>query len=214
MLARRRRNFGDALRAPHDGLSRKNRGRKSDRVTGKPGRLKEGHRRVRRRRDVKAEPGERGRAGDVRRRRNALHAERDRQAGIHVPRTSHVERDPETAVRTRREIAGTEVAFRSLKSGVGPRPVGNSGIPRIAARPLTAVPACHAVRPPRNRPTARGLHARGRARRDRRAPGGRRAAAIREAGGNRIAVRRDARPDADARTVARAAGLAIDSRGR
>ena len=210
MLARQRRNFEDALRALHDGLSKKNHIKQLTRVMEKLGRLKERYRRVHRQYDIEVEPGEKGRAAAVRWRRNALHAERDRQAGIYVLRTSHVEWDLETVVQTYWKLTELEATFRSLKSEIGLRPVWHSKTSRIAAHLFIAVLAYHAVHLLRTRLAAHGRHDRWSTIRDKLAGWVRLTSTLREVDGNRIVIRQDARPDAEARAIAQAAGLTVD----
>ncbi len=214
VLARQRHNFEDALRALHGGLSKKNHIKQFTKVMEKLGRLKERYRRVHRQYDIEVESGEKGRASAVRWRRNALHAERDRQAGIYVLRTSHVEWDLETVVRTYWKLTELEATFRSLKSEIGLRPVWHSKTSRIAAHLFIAVLAYHAVHLLRTRLAAHGLHDRWSTIRDKLAGWVRLTSTIREVDGNRIVIRQDAQPDAEARVIAQAAGLTVDPHRR
>ncbi len=199
VLARQRRTFEDAMCALHDGLSKK---------IKKLGRLKERDRRVHRQYDIEVEPVEKGRAGAVRWRRNALHAERGRQAGIYVLRTSPVEWDLETVVRTDWTLTELEATVRSLTSEIGLRPVWHSKTARIAAHLFIAVLADHAVHLLRTRLAAHGLHDRWSTARDKLAGSVRLTSTIRKVGGNRIVMRQDAC------AIAQAADLTVDPHRR
>ncbi len=117
-------------------------------------------------------------------------------------------------VRTCWKLTGTEATFRSLKSGTDLRPIWTGKTSRIAAHLFIAVLACHAVHLLRTRLAAHGIHDRWGTIRDKLAGWVRLTSTIREVGENRIVIRQDARPDADARAIARAAGLAIAPRRR
>ena len=214
MLARHRRNFEDALRALHDGLSKKNHVKQLGKVMEKLGRLKEKYRRVHRQYDIEVRPGEKGRAAAVLWRRNSLHAERDRQAGVYVLRTSPVEWDLETVVRTYWKLTELEATCRSLKSEIGLRPVWHSKTSRIAAHLFIAGLAYHAVHLLRTRMAAHGLHDRWGTIRDKRAGWVRLTSTLQEVGGNQLVIRQDARPDAEARAIAQSADLTIDPHRR
>ncbi len=202
VLARQRRTFEDALCALHDGLSKNNHVKKLDNVMEKLGRLKERDRRVHRQYDIEVGPVEKGRAGAVRWRRNALHAARDRQAGIYVLRTSPVEWDLEIVVRTDWTLTELEATVPSLTSETGLRPP----VHRRPRRPRDSSAA--------NPPGAHGLHDRWSTARDKLAGSVRLTSTIRKVGGNRIVMRQDARPDADACAIAQAAGLTVDPHRR
>ncbi len=77
--------------------------------------------------------------------RRPQYDEADEGAGADGLRTSHVDRDIETVLRTDWRITDIETPFRSLKSELGLRPIYHQRDRRIAAHLRIAGLACHAV---------------------------------------------------------------------
>lgn len=73
-------------------------------------------------------------------------------------RTSHIDWDVETVLRTNGRNTDIEATFRSLKSKLGLRPISHQLDHRIAAHLLIAVLAYHAMHLIRTRLVAQGIH--------------------------------------------------------
>ena len=207
MLAKAREGFESELRKLHDGLSKKNCVKRYDKVLERLGRLRERYQRINRQYDIEVKPGEKGLASAVVWKRNDLFAERDDEAGMYVLRTSHVDWDLETVVRTYWKLTELEATFRSLKSEIGLRPVWHSKTSRICSHLFIAVLAWHGVHLLRTRLAAHGLHESWETIRNRLAGWVRITSTIKEVDGSNIVIRQDARPDVHASAIAHALGI-------
>ena len=90
--------------------------------------------------------------------RRPQYDEADEGAGADRLRTSHVDRDIETVLRTDWRITDIEAPFRSLKSELGLRPICHQRDRRIAAHLRIAGLTYHAVHLIRTRLAARDIH--------------------------------------------------------
>ena len=146
ILGLRRNRFEAALERLHSGLLIK-------------GRLKQRFSAVARHYEVTVEKANTGpNASAVRLKRRPQYDEADETAGAYVLRTSHIDWDIETILRTYWRITDIEATFNSLKSELGLRPIWHQLDHRIAAHLLIAVLAYHAVHLIRIRLAARGIH--------------------------------------------------------
>ena len=104
------------------------------------GRLKQRFSAVARHYEITVEKADTGpNAAAVRFERRPQYDEADEGAGAYVLRTSHVDWDIETVLRTYWRITDIEATFRSLKSELGLRPIWHQLDRRIAAHLLIAV---------------------------------------------------------------------------
>ena len=117
-----------------------------DKVLESIGRLKQRFSAVARHYEITVEKADTGpNATAVRFKRRPRYDEADEGAGAYVLRTSHVDWDIETVLRTYWRITDIEATFKSLKSELGLRPIWHQLDRRIAAHLLIAVLAYHAV---------------------------------------------------------------------
>lgn len=170
------------------------------------GRLRERYRRVNRQYDIDVKRGERGLASAVVWKRNDL--QREGEAGTYVLRTSHVDWDLETVVRTYWKLTDLEATFRSLKSELGLRPVSKTSRTHL----FIAVLAWHGVHLLRTRLAAHGIHDSWETIRNKLAGWVRITSTVNEIDGASIVVRQDARPDAHASAIARTLGVGTGPR--
>ena len=117
----RRNRFEAALERLHSGLPIKGRLKRYDKVLESIGRLKQRFSAVARHYEVTVEKAKTGpNAAAVRFKRRPQYDEADETAGAYVLRTSHVNWDIETVLRTYWQITDIEATFRSLKSEPSP----------------------------------------------------------------------------------------------
>ncbi len=172
------------------------------------GRLKQRFSAVARHYEVTVEKAKTGpNATAVRFKRRPRYDEADEGAGAYVLRTSHVDWDIETVLRTYWRITDIEATFRSLKSELGLRPVWHQLDRRIAARLLIAVLACHAVHLIRTRLAARGIHKCWASIRGSMRTWVRVTTRLRQTDGTLIVNRQDTRPAAEVARISSAAGV-------
>ena len=117
MLGLKRTRFEAALEKLHDGLAVKGRLKRYDRMLESIGRLKQRFSTVARHYEVTVEKAKTGpNATAVRFGRRHRYDEADDGAGAYVLRTSHVDWDIETVLRTYWRISDIEATFTSLKT--------------------------------------------------------------------------------------------------
>ena len=159
ILGLRRTRFEAALERLHSGLPVKGRLKRYDKVLESVGRLKQRFSAVARPYEITVETANTGaNASAVRVKRRPLYDEADEGAGADGLRTSHIDWDIETILRTYWRITDIEATFRSLTSELGLRPIWHQRDRRIAAHLRIAVLAYHAVHLIRTRLAARGIH--------------------------------------------------------
>ena len=159
ILGLRRNRFEAALERLHSGLPVKGRLKRHDKVLESVGRLKQRFSAVARPYEITVETADTGpNASAVRFKRRPLYDEADEGAGADGLRTSHIDWDIETILRTYWRITDIEATFRSLTSELGLRPIWHQPDRRIAAHLRIAVLAYHAVHLIRTRLAARGIH--------------------------------------------------------
>ncbi len=159
ILGLRRTRFEAALERLHSGLPVKGRLKRYDKVLESVGRLKQRVSAVARPYEITVETADTGpNASAVRFKRRPLYDEADEGAGADGLRTSHIDWDIETILRTYWRITDIEATFRSLTSELGLRPIWHQRDRRIAAHLRIAVLAYHAVHLIRTRLAARGIH--------------------------------------------------------
>ncbi len=179
-----------------------------DRVLESIGRLKQRFSTVARHYEVTVEKADTGpNASAVRFKRRPQYDEADEGAGACVLRTSHVDWDIETVLRTYWRITDIEATFRSLKSELGLRPIRHQLDRRIAAHLLIAVLAYHAVHLIRTRLAARGIHKCRASVRDGMRTWVRITTRLRQTDGTLIVNRQDTRPAAEVAEISSAAGV-------
>ena len=122
-------------------------------------------------------------------------------------RTSHVDWDIETVLRTYWRITDIEATFRTLKSEFGLRPIWHQLDRRIAAHLLIAVLAYHAVHLIRTRLAANGIHASWASIRESMRTWVRITTRLRQTDGTLIVNRQDTRPTAEVAQISTAAGV-------
>ena len=204
----RRNRFEAALEKLHDGLAVKGRLKRYDRVLESIGRLKERFSTVARHYEITVEKADTGpNATAVRFERRPQYDEADKGAGAYVLRTSHVDWDIETVLRTYWRITDIEATFRSLKSELGLRPIWHQLDRRIAAHLLIAVLAYHAVQLIRTRLAARGVHKCWASIRESMRTWVRITTRLRQTDGTLIVNRQDTRPAAEVAEISSAAGV-------
>ncbi len=208
IIGLRRHRFEAALEKLHGGLPVKGRLKRHDRVLETIGRLKQRFSAVARHYEVTVEKAKTGpNATAVRFKRRPRCDEADEGAGAYVLRTSHVDWDIETVLRTYWRITDIEATFRSLKSELGLRPVWHQLDRRIAAHLLIAVLACHAVHLIRTRLAARGIHKCWASIRGSMRTWVRITTRLRQTDGTLIVNRQDTRPAAEVARISSAAGV-------
>ncbi len=157
ILGLTRTRFDAALERLYSGLPVKGRLKRYDRVLESIGRLKQRFPAVARPYEITLETADTGaNPSAVRFKRRPQYDEADEGAGADGLRTSHVDWDIETVLRTDWRITDIEAPFRSLKSELGLRPICHQRDRRIATHLRIAVLACHAVHLIRTRLAARG----------------------------------------------------------
>ena len=139
--------------------------------------------------------------------RRPRYDEADEGAGAYVLRTSHVDWDIETVLRTYWRITDIEATFRSLKSELGLRPIWHQLDRRIAAHLLIAVLAYHAVHLIRTRLAARDIHKCWASIRESMRTWVRITTRLRQTDGTLIVNRQDTRPAAEVAAISSAAGV-------
>ena len=224
IVARMRTKFEAGLQALQAGLARKGGTKRYTLILERVGRLKERYPRVAGQYAVtvrKAAPPRRRRRGQPARRaprqpaqaaaltweRTAAHATGDAQAGTYVLRTSHTDWDLERTVRTYWRLTEVEATFRSLKSEMGLRPIWHTKPQRIRAHLFLAVLAYHPVQLLRTRLAQAGRTESWATIRRRLASWVRLTTTVQARSGELLTCRQDARPDAEAVALARAAGV-------
>ncbi len=159
ILGLKRNRFEAALERLHGSLPVKGRLKRYDRVLESVGRLKQRFSAVARHYEITVEKADAGpNAAAVRFKRRPQYDEADEGAGAYVLRTSHIDWDIETVLRTYWRITDIEATFKSLKSELGLRPIWHQLDRRIAAHLLITVLAYHAVHLIRTRLAVRGIH--------------------------------------------------------
>ena len=208
ILGLRRNRFEAALEKLHGGLPVKGRLKRYDKVLESIGRLKQRFSAVARHYEITVEKAKTGpNAAAVRFKRRPQYDEADERAGAYVLRTSHVDWDIETVLRTYWRITDIEATFRSLKSELGLRPIWHQLDRRIAAHLLIAVLAYHAVHLIRTRLAARGIHKCWASIRESMRTWVRITTRLRQTDGTLIVNRQDTRPAAEVAQVSSAAGV-------
>ena len=208
MLGLRRNRFEAALERLHGGLPVKGRLKRYDKVLESIGRLKQRFSAVARHYEVTVEKADTGpNATAVRFKRRPQYDEADEGAGAYVLRTSHVDWDIETVLRTYWRITDIEATFKSLKSELGLRPIWHQLDRRIAAHLLIAVLAYHAVHLIRTRLAARGIHKCWASIRESMRTWVRITTRLRQTDGTLIVNRQDTRPAAEVARISSAAGV-------
>ena len=208
ILGLKRNRFEAALEKLHSGLPVRGRLKRYDRVLESVGRLKQRFFGVARHYEITVEKADTGpNASAVRFRRRQQYDDADDRAGAYVLRTSHIDWDIETILRTYWRIADIEATFRSLKSELGLRPIWHELDHRIAAHLLIAVLAYHAVHLIRTRLAARGIHKCWASIRESMRPWVRISTRLRQTDGTLIVNRQDTRPAAEVAAISSAAGV-------
>ena len=208
MLGLKRTRFEAALERLHDGLAVKGRLKRYDRVLESIGRLKQRFSTVARHYEVTVEKAKTGpNATAVRFQRRHRYDQADDGAGAYVLRTSHVDWDVETVLRTYWRITDIEATFKSLKSELGLRPIWHQLDRRIAAHLLIAVLAYHAVHLIRTRLAAQGIHACWASIRESMRTWVRITTRLRQTDGTLIVNRQDTRPAAEVAHISSVAGV-------
>ena len=208
MLSLRRNRFEAALERLHSGLPIKGRLKRYDKVLESIGRLKQRFSAVARHYEVTVEKAKTGpNATAVRFKRRPQYDEADEGAGAYVLRTSHVDWDIETVLRTYWRITDIEATFKSLKSELGLRPIWHQLDRRIAAHLLIAVLAYHAVHLIRTRLAAHGIHKCWASIRESMRTWVRITTRLRQTDGTLIVNRQDTRPAAEVAQISSAAGV-------
>ena len=208
MLDLKRTHFEAALDRLHEGLAIKGRLKRYDRVLESIGRLKQRFATVARQYEVTVKKAKTGpNAAAVRFARRPRYNEADDGAGAYVLRTSHVDWDIETVLRTYWRITDIEATFRTLKSEFGLRPIWHQLDRRIAAHLLIAVLAYHAVHLIRTRLAANGIHASWASIRESMRTWVRITTRLRQTDGTLIVNRQDTRPTAEVAQISTAAGV-------
>ena len=204
----KRNRFEAALERLHDGLPVKGRLKRYDRVLEGIGRLKQRFFAVAKHYEITVEKADTGpNASAVRFKRRPQCDEADDGAGAYVLRTSHIDWDIETVLRTYWRITDIEATFKSLKSELGLRPIWHQLDRRIAAHLLTAVLAYHAVHLIRTRLAARGIHNCWASIRESMRTWVRITTHLRQTDGALIVNRQDTRPAAEVAQISSAAGV-------
>lgn len=208
ILGLKRTRFEAALERLHEGLAIKGRLKRYDRVLESIGRLKQRFSSVARHYEVTVEKADTGpTASAVRFARRPRYDEADDGAGAYVLRTSHVDWDIETVLRTYWRITDIEATFRSLKSELGLRPIWHQLDKRIAAHLLIAVLAYHAVHLIRTRLAAKEIHACWASIREGMRTWVRITTRMRQTDGTLIVNRQDTRPAAEVAHISSVAGV-------
>lgn len=204
----KRNRFEAALERLHDGLPVKGRLKRYDRVLEGIGRLKQRFFAVAKHYEITVEKADTGpNASAVRFKRRPQYDEADDGAGAYVLRTSHIDWDIETVLRTYWRITDIEATFKSLKSELGLRPIWHQLDRRIAAHLLIAVLAYHAVHLIRTRLAARGIHNCWASIRESMRTWVRITTHLRQTDGALIVNRQDTRPAAEVAQISSAAGV-------
>ncbi len=211
ILGKKRERFEAELDKLHAGLSRRNCTKAWDKVQQRVGRLRERFAIVNRQYDITVTRGEDGNASAVTWARNAIHEDKDAEAGFYVLRTSHCDWDIETVIRTYWRLTDIEATFRSLKSDLGLRPIWHHKTSRIIAHLFIAVLAWHAVQLLRTRLAGHGRHDSWSMIRNKLGRWRRLTTTMTAVDGSRIAIRYDARPDPEACAIGRDAGVPFAS---
>ena len=208
IIGLRRNRFEAALERLHGGLPVKGRLKRYDKVLESIGRIKQRFSAVARHYEVTVEKADTGpNATAIRFKRRPQYDEADEGAGAYVLRTSHVDWDIETVLRTYWRITDIEATFRSLKSELGLRPIWHQLDRRIAAHLLIAVLAYHAVHLIRTRLAARGIHKCWASIRESMRTWVRITTRLRQTDGTLIVNRQDTRPAAEVAAISSAAGV-------
>ena len=206
ILAKKRESFESALADLHKGLSKPRCIRKYDKILERFGRLRERYALVNRHYDITVTKAPDGKACAVTWKRNATFDTRDARVGHYVLRTSHTEWSVEDTVRTYWRLTELEATFRSLKSGLGLRPVWHQLSKRIEGHLFIAVLALYGVNVIQTRLAAHGINHKWATLRTKLGRWQRTTIAVTTTDGSRIEVRRDVRPDPTASAIAKAAG--------
>ena len=208
IIGLRRNRFEAALEKLHGGLPVKGRLKRYDKVLESIGRLKQRFSAVARHYEITVEKAKTGpNATAVRFKRRPQYDEADEGAGAYVLRTSHIDWDIETVLRTYWRITDIEATFRSLKSELGLRPIWHQLDRRIAAHLLIAVLAYHAVHLIRTRLAARDIHKCWASIRESMRTWVRITTRLRQSDGTLIVNRQDTRPAAEVAAISSAAGV-------
>ena len=223
IVARMRAKFEAGLQALQEGLARKGGTKQYALILERVARLKERYPRVAGQYAVTVQqaasprrsPGQStgeakpqpARAAALNWERTAADATGDARAGISVLRTSHTDWDLERAVQTYRQLAEVEATFRSLQSEIGLRPIRPTKPQRTRTHLFLAVLAYHPVRLLQTRLAQAGRTESWATVRRRLASWVRLTTTVQARNGELITWRQDARPDAEAAALARAAGV-------
>ena len=145
ILAKKRESFEADLADLHKGLSKPRCTRKYEKILERLGRLRERYALVNHHYDITVTKAPDGKACAVIWKRNAEYDARDARTGHYALRTSHTEWSVEDTVRTYWRLTELEATFRSLKSGLGLRPIWHQLSKRIEGHLFIAVLALYGV---------------------------------------------------------------------
>ena len=209
MLLQARERIEEELDHLHTGLSKKGCLKNYEKVLERLGRLRERHQRVNRQYDIKVVKGEHGRAAAVHWKRNDQYAQKEAASGHYRLRTSHVDWDLPSVVRTYWRLTELEATFRSLKSELGLRPIWHQTSRQICAHLFIAVLAYHGVHWLRQRLSAGGRHDSWASLRRQLSGWVRVQSSLRTAEGHWVMNWQDSRPGREMREVASAVGVEV-----
>jgi transposase len=153
------KRFEEALLHLHEGLSKKKRLKKYDKVIEKIGRLKQQFSKAAKSYKITVQKDEKtGNASKITWEQKSVPGTIDTHPGVYCLRTSHKELDEKQLWKTYTMLTDLEAVFRSLKSELGLRPIHHRIDDRIIGHLFITVLAYHLVHFVRRRLKQGGIH--------------------------------------------------------